>query len=363
MVALGVLGLAACGGEGGGPAPEAAPAPDEETPGGVPGKADDLSGDPDEALPRYHVCEDAPTPTGLPEVEWEHFSSGVVALGSPWHSAQDVVVGSGEPASVAGKFTYGSVSKDLEGERIEVWVDVCEGAYVRVGEGVTDSDGRVTVEVPTSLLPGVGRFGVYLRVMGDNSAARSTLRVLPAETRLVVFDIDGTLTTDDLELFEDVIAEFFEPLLGGDYVPEARAGAEEAAWLRSMQGYEVIYLTGRPYWLTGLTREWLAALGFPPGSLHVADSHGEILPTEGSVGAYKTAYLRELQGSGLVVDGAYGNATTDIYAYGQVGVELERTWILGKHGGEDGTQGLGEGYVEHLEGAQAEAWPAQPFTR
>ena len=34
----------------------------------------------------------------------------------------------------------------------------------------------------------------------------------PKGTKVVVFDIDGTLTTDDMELFKDIIDDLYEPM-------------------------------------------------------------------------------------------------------------------------------------------------------
>jgi hypothetical protein len=110
------------------------------------------------------------------------------------------------------------------------------------------------------------------------------------------------------------------------------------------------------------TREWLADLGFAEGHLHLTDRGSQALPTESGVGAYKTAYLKYLQGLGYVIDYAYGNATTDISAYENAGIAKEHTFIIGTHAGERGTQALSAGYTDHIDGFVAgEPDAAQPF--
>ena len=176
----------------------------------------------------------------------------------------------------------------------------------------------------------------------------------------MVFDIDGTLTTSDAELFGDAIVDFFDPFLA-DFVPNARFYGWETTALRADQGYSMLYLTGRPYWLADITREWLDDLAFPGGTLHTTDNNAEVLPTDAGVGEFKVAYLSHLMALGFVIDGAYGNATTDIYAYEGVSIPKDRTWILGPEGGVSGTVDLGDDFRAHYDVAVTEADPTQPF--
>lgn len=320
-------------------------------------------GDNPNALPAFQDCTTGALPSDLREQDWEHTRSSIVAFGDAGHSAQDVLAVPTKPTTIPGKFAYGTASKDLEDEWIEVWMDNCQGGYTKLGEQKTDSDGRIGLDLAAKALPPVGRYGLWLRVKGDNTSTRSTLRVLPEGTKLMVFDIDATLTTDDMELFKDLLDDFFEPIAKGDYVPKARESALEITHRRRLeQGYQILYLTGRPYLLTDSSRQWLADGGFAPGTLHLTDSVSEIYPTEGSVGDYKLAYLKHVQDLGLEVVAAYGNATTDIYAYEKAGLDKKTTFILGKYGGESMTQALGDGYTQHLEEIAAEPAATQPYT-
>ena len=231
-----------------------------------------------------------------------------------------------------------------------------------MGSALTDSDGRIALQAAAEDLPPVGVYALYLRVIGDNTYTVSYLRVVPPESQLMVFDIDGTLTTDDMELIHDVMADIFNPILGGDYVPQARPHAQQVTLQRRLvQGYMLIYLTGRPYLLTSKSRKWLSDLQMAPGHLHVTNSNSEVLPTNDAVGDYKTQYLASLQDLGLEIRAAYGNASTDIYAYRQAGIPLERTFIIGENGGQDGTSDLGEDYQDHLSEISGKPPAEQPF--
>lgn len=314
------------------------------------------------ATPRtFRTCLDGAMPADLPTVDWSSSLNELITQGTPWHSAQDMLARPGVATALPAKFSYGSISKDLEQERIEVWIDDCAGGYTRLGERVTDSDGRIALDVSAAELPDVGAYGLYFRVMGDNSAARSVLRVYPPGTRFIVFDIDATLTTSDSALVGQVVSD----ILGGDYTPPVpRQDAAAITALRTGQhGYELIYLTGRPYLLDEISRAWLRDLGFPGGTVHLTDEVGDSWPSDAAVGDYKADFLRTVTDQGFILHAAYGNASSDIYAYEQAGIAKERTYILGTRGGESQTIALGEGYTEHIEAVRDEPPAAQPFLR
>jgi phosphatidate phosphatase PAH1 len=350
LVIFAWLSVSGCAGESNGE-------PDGGNNDGDGGTTQDV--DPD----RFRVCDQAELPGDLSTEDWERLETNViVASGGPDHSAQDVMAVIGQSATIPGKFAYGPISKDLEGEWIEVWMDDCSGAYQNMGRAKTNSDGRLALEISADDLPTVGAYALGLRVVGDNSWVRSTLRALPQGTNIMIFDIDGTLTTDDMELITDVMDDLYQPIIDGDYVPEARAGGVDLTTLRrDTQGYVLIYLTGRPYLMTDRSRSWLTDLGFPPGNLHLADNMDDILPSNESVGDYKAAYLDSLTSKGFVIEAAYGNASTDVYAYELAGVSKDRTYITGTNGGSGGTVDVGDDYLGHLPDAEGEAAADQPF--
>lgn len=284
----------------------------------------------------------------------------LAASASPEHSAQDVLALPNAPIAIPGKFAYGRLSKDLEGEDVRVYVHDCF-SWELLGQPRTDSDGRTSTTFdPVALGMGIGAYEVRQEVVGDASVVESRLRILPAGTKLVVLDIDGTLTTSDTELFIDIFDEFFIPIQGG-YTPQAYPGAVDLTRALAAKGYEIVYMTGRPYWLTRPTRSWLEQLGFAPGSLRLANSNSEALPTSSGVATYKREYLRSLMALGYEIAYAYGNASTDIEAYQQAGVAPANTFIIGRHAGEQGTQPIHGGYTQHLSTVAAFPDANQPF--
>lgn len=277
-------------------------------------------------------CESAFTPPA--KGSFRHWYNGLLALGPAWHSAQDVVTTPGAAVTVEGKFAYGSISKDLEDETVQLYLNDCSG-WRNLGSATTDSDGRGRVRFTAPSSPGI--YALRMVVRGDATQTTALLFVPPRGARLTVFDIDGTLTTSDMELFRDILTELFEPILHGTYVPTAHPYARELVVERERLGGVPIFLTGRPYWLTQASRDWLGSLRFPTGALHTTDSNREALPTE--VAGYKTAFLSSLKAQGFTLEAGYGNATTDIDAYNAAAIAKSETYIIGPNGGKSGTHG------------------------
>jgi hypothetical protein len=274
---------------------------------------------------------------------WTQDRSEIIADGQAGHSIEDLIVfPEASDVLVEGKFAYGSLSLDLEEERIYGFIDDCTG-WVPLGYGETDTDGRVSFAVPSTALTGPARHEVVMVVDGDGSQARGTILAVPAATVFLLTDIDGTLTTSDSELFSDIFADRF----GGDYVPVAYEGAVDMVDAYYEAGYEILYLTGRPYFLDDITRDWLATEGFAIGTVHLTHTLGEALPTDDGVGAYKRDYL-----AGVLADysvfRAYGNAETDIFGYFEAGLSASIVYIIGEFAGNEGTQPI-TSYPEHLD--------------
>lgn len=313
-------------------------------------------------------------PSGPPGLTWcvgrpftpapaEHFdrlaSSGIALLGAG-HSMQDVIVTPAAAAVVRGKFAYGPGSKDLEGERVRVFVDDCSG-WRSLGEQTTDADGRIAFTLPEPLPVGV--YDVRLEVMGDATVAPGRIWILPVGTHLAISDIDGTLTTSDEELLQDVLTDLYQPVFGGWDAPAAWPGGAALTHALADRGWVVVYLTGRPYWLTDKTRGWLADGGFATGALHTTDANDEAIPTEAGVGAFKRSWLQGLAAQGFVLDQAYGNATTDVYAYAGAAIPSAKSWIIGPHGGEGGTNAVEGSWSARAAAVLAADGVVQPFQR
>ncbi|MFB6272173.1 MAG: HAD family acid phosphatase [Salinibacter sp.] len=312
----------------------------------VEANATGLTDDPaSKGVPTFRVCNDAPRPQRLSATAWTVPRNRLIATATAHHSARDALTTPSRSASLAGTFSYGPLRKDLEGEPVSVWVDDCSGTYRKVATARTDDNGRVSVPIDPDPLPTPGRYRTYFHVQGDGSAAIGTLRVLPRGTELIVFDIDGTLTTDNREL----VGDLFDPLLWGEYVPEARPQAATLTRIyRRQHGYQLVYLTARPHWLRARTREWLTAKGMAPGILRMAPSLAQSAPTPDGAGAYKTNVLQHLtQTLGFEIRRAYGNSGTDRHAYEQVGLSAAQIVLVGKHEVKKGAVLLRNGYERH----------------
>jgi hypothetical protein len=284
---------------------------------------------------------------------FRHLASEVTALGSVEHAAEDALVAGAGPVVAGAKFQYSAIFKDLEDERVKVYLDDCAG-WQLVATPLTDSDGRIS----TSFGPlAYGIHEVRYVVEGDASTAGATLWVLPPGTRVTVFDIDGTLTTSDFEIVHD----FFDELVTGDYVPEAYPSASALTRAYRDIGMIGVYITGRPYWLTRVTRAWLRDLDFAPGPLFLARDNLEALPTEAGVGTFKRDLLVGLDQAGFELDSAQGNATTDIHAYLGAGIPASMVWIIGPHAGEMGTNAVTGSWATHTADVAARPRVVQPF--
>jgi hypothetical protein len=78
-----------------------------------------------------------------------------------------------------------------------------------------------------------------------------------------------------------------------------------------------MYLTARPEWLVGRTREFLEGHGFPPGIIHTTT--WELGPVgNGGAAEFKTEELRMLAAKRLVPTFGFGNMPTDSEAYAAI---------------------------------------------
>ena len=342
---MGLIGLAGCGSDGAGGGDSDARRADAATT-----DAAIIDATP---RPRFRTCRGRPF-SPAPLQDWRHSIATpfTTAAGAANHSAQDPIGDRAEAVSLHGKFAYGAISKDLQDEKVAVWIDDCAG-WVALGEPVTDSDGRITVAVPPAVVTTPGVYEVRFQVLGDRSQTRALVWLLPRGTHLALTDIDGTLTSSDAELFQQI--------LDGSHVPVAYPGAVTLTTAHAARGHVVLYLTGRPYYLTERSRDWLTNLAFAPGPLHLTDSNGEALPTEAGVGDFKKRFLMSLLAAGYLIDVGYGNATTDVYAYLGAGLPADRVWIIGSNGGAQGTHAVAGSWVART--AEVAAGPAvlQPF--
>lgn len=357
-IALCSVGLLACsqGSSTGGPSDDddlAIDASDDDSPDATVTDADPEDGpapDATSGLPRFERCVGRPF---VPAAALGFATVGgtvAASAGSANHSVEDTLSTPTPTPHLIARFGYGVLNAALGSEPVAVSIDDCSG-WRSLGEPLTDSGGLLDVPVELPLGPGV--YETRFVVRGDASQTKGFLWLAPAGTHLMITDIDGTLTTSDTELFLQ--------LLNGSYVPAAYPGGTGLTAAHAAKGHIVIYLTGRPYWLTTQTRDWLTNLGFAQGPLHLAPSNSDILPTDTSVGAYKKAWLEGLVAKGFVLDLAYGNATTDIFAYTGSGIPASQQWIIGANAGAGGTHAVMDSWTERITEVEQQPSVSQPF--
>lgn len=124
----------------------------------------------------------------------------------------------------------------------------------------------------------------------------------------VVFDIDGTLTTEP-----------FDPITPRD-------GAQEAVRRYVDKGYEVAYVTSRPELFESVTLAWLRLNEFPVLRLEMAP--GLVVDDEETAGV-KLATLEQLERElGIDFVYGYGDSASDFVAYEAVGIGTEGVFAL-----------------------------------
>lgn len=332
--------------------------------GGDLGEAPEVAGDQgqsstgkaDSAVPTLYQCWSSTqsyTRTG----KWKKLTNYLVAkLGSPRHRMQDVIGTPGSVVTIKGVFSYGKTDKAMEGEKSSLYFDNC-GSNVKILDQTTGGDGQVAYNIRLPSVPGV--FALHGALEGDGSSATAYAWVLPAGTHFAVSDIDGTLTTSDLEVIKQTASNVFD----GGYTPEAYPGASDLTWAEATRGRIPVYLTGRPSMLKTPTSSWLFSTeGMAWGPVHVTDSTAQALPSTSGVGEFKRQFLANLVAQGYKLDIAFGNATTDIYAYAKVGIPVGATYIIGTHAGEGSTHAVDGSWQDLADSEAAASEVAQPFT-
>lgn len=269
---------------------------------------------------------------------FRRFINNVIALDTPYHMGHDRVVKTGTATTLTGKFDYGAVfHKDLEGERVQAFLTgTGKSGWENLGTFTTNSDGKIFIPVDGQQ---EGQYIVRMVVLGDLTYADAYLSAVKPGTKAVVFDIDETLTTSDLQQVFDYI---------GLTTAEARSGAPRLVREYMALGYQPIYITARTYWQAKDTREWFRdAVNLPDFILRTTLSNNISL---NQTADYKAGVLKEFQNAGMEFIRAYGNADTDAEAFAAAGVPLSETYMIGENAGINGTQPInGAGYLQHID--------------
>jgi hypothetical protein len=268
---------------------------------------------------------DGPLPNLGPKRSWKHsiVSAGIAASGFANHRGRDLLLTPTSQQWIIGKFAYGVFDKDLKDEEVDIWLDRdCGSSWEKLGtglttqenqhssvEGVSDSGGRIYFQIPNDKQLGIGRHRALLVVAGDLSLAEVYIEVLPPGVRFFVTDVDGTLSATE--------TEEYGALLTGS-VSDVRPEAANALGMLAQKGYRPFYITARPEFLVGRTREFVRVHGFPIGLVHTTTALGA---TGGAAVSFKKAELDEAIGRGALIDWAFGNTASDADAYFLAGVQ------------------------------------------
>ncbi len=288
--------------------------------------------------PDMNAALNPPALTKPAKKSFRHFGNRILAkFYKPWHMVHDEMVRAGQAATVTAKFDYDAVlHKDLEDETVHAYLfGPGMQQWQAIGSYRTDSDGKI--RVPVGVRP-VGEYRLRFVVEGDLSQVDGYLSVVEAGRKAVLFDIDGTLTINDFEAYADYV---------GVKTAQAYYYAPETVRAYRDKGYQLVFLTARPYWVTKDGREWFVTQNLPQWHYR-SNPYGDG-PIPPNTVAHKQGYIQYLREHvGLDIVRAYGNASTDIEAYAGAGLPKAETWIIGKNAGNNGTQAISGDYSYHF---------------
>ncbi len=278
---------------------------------------------------------DVTLPTYDPEADWRHSVGSVftTSQGSARHRGRDLLLRSTDDQWALAKFAYGLADDDLEDEDVDIYIlrncttweyfgratttdDAASPMHPTI-ERIEDDGGRVYFRIPPDKRLGPGKHRIHFVVRGDHTTADQYIHVLRPGERVVVSDVDGTLT-------ESENAEF-TAILGGAS-PGINPNAPEAIWALADRGYLIFYVSARPDWLSARTHEWVAERGLPPGLVHTTNTG--LGGTGSTAVAFKTTELAEIGDRiGHPVDVAIGNKDSDAEVYLNAGIDRDLRFL------------------------------------
>lgn len=222
----------------------------------------------------------------------------------------DTLARVGEPATLRIKVQRGVVLQVVVGAEVTFRLPESEPR-----SAVTDADGVASIDVTWA---SAGRFIVPVVVReragllrGDKSTELTVrLYVEPAETAMVVCDVDHTLA--DISALRVVQTP-------NEHTPVLPGSIEV---LRRLAGtYAIVYLTARDDKLFNKTRVWLDLKGYPDGPLFARNPGSDAISAE----AFKTEWLARFTADGSTVAYGFGDRVEDAAAYDAVGI---RSYIV-----------------------------------
>ena len=270
----------------------------------------------------------------------------------PHYNGYDTIFMESENQFIEGNFEYGDVRLNVQKEDVSLYVwsysdenpiwkhladvvtcDNDQDLYDTNDFCATESKGgMIHYDIPAEQKLAVGLHLIKLFVKGDGNSITMYIRVKPdaEQLKMVVFDMDGTLTTSDSE----ITMAYLNELIGKDVAEmEMYPAAPEIATYYYQRGYQIVYVTARPYWLSEKSFDWLVFHKFPMGLMHTYE--GAIPDGNFDAAAFKKGYLDSLVNKGSYFSFTYGNALTDIEAYKHIGTTCDRIFIIGEHAGKE----------------------------
>lgn len=176
---------------------------------------------------------------------------------------------------------------------------------------------------------------IWVTVTGCTLTPDSVSPAPDPQAKVIVFDIDGTLTPD--------VTAF----------TKVRPGAADAVKLYAEKGYQVVYLSARIRPLQSGIPGYLDKHGFPSAPIHVPESRED----GKDHAAFKTRVLEEYLAQGWSLQFAYGDSTTDFEAYASVGIPEQHVFALRRRGEKECLPGTWNqcltSWDEHLDFVEA----------
>ncbi len=240
------------------------------------------------------------------------------------------------------KASQGLSSLAIPGELASVWGQDDE-EWIERGEQLTlDGDsanpGEYQIDLGVSSIEGESRRD-YAVLNADRSCGLHQIFEMSRGRKIVLTDIDETMTIADEEIFLQISDESY------DQVEKAFSVELTQAWAE--KGYQMVYLTARPHLFRAETRSWLEQHGYANGPMITAP---ELVLGE-SARQYKREWVNRLINDlGWNIVAAYGNASSDIDAYEDAGLDKATTFIIGENAGANGTTAIqNDSYAAHIE--------------
>ncbi|CAH8498424.1 unnamed protein product [Schistosoma turkestanicum] len=247
------------------------------------------------------------------------------------HRANDVIATTGSTPLITGRFAFGGLDlMSFSAEKIRVEIQSISGSWAYVCTEVTDSSGRIRFFLPEQLHLPDGLYPIRMTAESDlEHPVIITLAIVPAQTEVVVFSVDGSFAAS-------------LSLMGKD--PKVHPGAVDVARHWQGLGYLLIYLSARPDMQRRRVTNWMANHNFPFGMTFFLNGlYSDPLKQ-------KAQMLKSIiENANLRVHCGYGSGK-DINLYRSLGLSTHNIFLVGKVSRSQASNGtpLSQGYSSHL---------------